>query len=55
MDSLSGSGSALNAVVGARLNAEDRAQLRVEVEGLDIGGIRREAAENTLVDPSGGG
>ena len=38
---------------GIRLNVEDYAQLRVE--GLDIDGVRREAAENTLVDPSGRG
>ena len=51
-DSLTGPGSALNAVDGPRSDAVERAQRRVE--GLDIDTARREAAKNSVIDASGG-
>lgn len=51
MDSVTGSGNELNRIDGNRLNAADRTQQRIE--GLDIDQARRDAMENTAVDPTG--
>lgn len=51
MDSVTGSGNELNRINGNRLNAVDRTQQRIE--GIDVDQLRREAMDNTAIDPSG--
>ncbi|MFC1380859.1 MAG: conjugal transfer mating pair stabilization protein TraN [gamma proteobacterium symbiont of Clathrolucina costata] len=53
LDSLTGSGSDMNLITGDRVDAEQRTQQRLD--GLDVDQIRRDAADNTYIDPSGGG
>jgi len=53
IQSLTGTGSNLNSINGTRVDAAERTQQRLD--GIDIDEIRREAAENTLIDPTGGG
>ena len=51
MESLTGMGSDLNAINGNRPDVLERTEQRLD--GLDIDAARREAADNTAVDPSG--
>jgi conjugal transfer mating pair stabilization protein TraN len=53
IQSLTGAGSDLNAITGTRVDAGARTEQRVN--GIDIDEERREAYENTAVDPTGGG
>jgi len=52
LESLTGSGSDLNDINGTRVDAGTRAEERLD--GIDVDAIRREAADNTAVDPTGG-
>lgn len=52
LQSLTGSGSGLNVINGSRVDAGARAEQRLDE--IDVDDIRREAAKNTLVDPTGG-
>jgi len=53
LQSLTGAGNDLNVINGTRVDAAERTQQRLD--GIDVDAIRREAAENTSVDPTGGG
>lgn len=51
LDSITGSGSDFNAIGGDRVDAGQRVEQRLE--SLDIDELRREAYDNTAVNPSG--
>ena len=52
LQSLTGSGTDLDSINGTRVDAGARAMERMD--GLDVDALRKEAAENTAVDPTGG-
>lgn len=53
LQSLTGSGSDLDAITGTRVDAGTRAEQRLD--GINVDDKRREAYENTAIDPTGGG
>lgn len=51
LDSITGSGNDLNSINGTRVDTGTRTEQRLD--GIDIDAIRREAADNTVVNPTG--